>query len=138
MIPGKEKIAKILSRLGMPDSGKVLEAIAEQNGQLAEEIRELMFTFEDLSELTERDMLLLHKQIDQNDLLLAMKGTSNELKEKLLTGISAKKRVLLTEELELMGKVKRSDVEAARRRITELVYEMIERGEISLDDEWIE
>ena len=138
MIFGKEKIAKILSRLGMPDSGKVLETIAAQNGQLAEEIRELMFTFEDLSELTERDMLLLHKKIDQNDLLLAMKGAGDELKEKLLTGISSKKRVLLTEEMELMGKVRRSDVEAARRRITDLVYELIERGEISLDDEWIE
>ncbi|MDX1295865.1 MAG: FliG C-terminal domain-containing protein [Sulfurimonadaceae bacterium] len=138
MIFGKEKIAKILSRLGMPDSGKVLDAIAAHNGQLAEEIRELMFSFEDLSELTERDMLLLHKKIDQNDLLLAMKGAGDELKEKLLTGISSKKRVLLTEEMELMGKVRRSDVEAARRRITDLVYELIERGEISLDDEWIE
>lgn len=138
MIFGKEKVAKILSRLKTPDSKRILQTIALKNGKLADEIRELMFTFEDLVALSERDMQLLHAKIDKNDLLLSMKGATHELREHLLSGISTKKKTMLSEELELMGAVKRSDVEAARQRMTEMVRDMIESGEISLDDEWIE
>jgi flagellar motor switch protein FliG len=138
VIFGKEKVAKILSRLKTPDSKRILQTIALKNGKLADEIRELMFTFEDLVALSERDMQLLHAKIDKNDLLLSMKGATHELREHLLSGISTKKKTMLSEELELMGAVKRSDVEAARQRMTEMVRDMIESGEISLDDEWIE
>ena len=138
MIFGKEKVAKILSRLKTPDSKRILQTIALKNGKLADEIRELMFTFEDLVALSERDMQLLHAKIDKNDLLLSMKGATHELREHLLSGISTKKKTMLSEELELMGAVKRSDVEVARQRMTEMVRDMIESGEISLDDEWIE
>lgn len=138
MIFGKEKIAKILSRMKTKDSKKILESITSKNSQLADEIRELMFTFEDIINFTTQDMQLLHKNIDTNDLLLAMKGVSDELKEKLLSGISSNKKNILTEELELLGKVKISDVEAARQRIMEIIREKIEKGEISLDDEWVE
>lgn len=135
---GKEKIAKILSRMSSQDSKKILEYIASKNTQLSSEVRELMFTFEDILELTSKDMELLHKKIDTNDLLLSLKGTSDELKDKLFSGISTKKKMILTEEFELMGKVKKSDVEQARQRIMDTVREMMERGEISLDDEWVE
>ncbi len=138
MMFGKEKIAKILSRMNSQDSKKILEYIASKNTQLSSEVRELMFTFEDILELTSKDMQLLHKKIDTNDLLLSLKGASDELKDKLFSGISTKKKMILTEEFELMGKVKKSDVEEARQRIMDIVRDMIERGEISLDDEWVE
>ncbi|WP_373069706.1 FliG C-terminal domain-containing protein [Sulfurimonas sp.] len=138
MIFGKEKIAKILSRMKTQDSKKILDTISTKNIQLSNEIRELMFTFEDIMDLTTKDMQLLHKKIDTNDLLLAMKGLSDELKEKLLSGISSNKKTLLLEDFELMGKVKLSDVESSRQKIMDVIREMIETGEISLDDEWIE
>ena len=138
MLWGKEKVAKILSRLGTSDAKKILESIAAQDASLADEIRELMFTFEDLPDLGESDMRRLHAKVDPNDLLLALKGSSREMQTKLLSGISAKKRQMINEELELMGRVKRSDVEAARRRLLDVVRKMIDNGELSLDDEWIE
>jgi flagellar motor switch protein FliG len=138
VIFGKEKIAKILSRMKTQDSKKILESISTKNIQLSDEIRELMFTFEDIVDFTTKDMELLHKKIDTNDLLLALKGASDQLKEKLFSGISDRKKAILTEEFELMGKVKRSDVEEARQHIMDIVRKMIEDGEVSLDDEWIE
>ena len=135
---GKEKIAKILSRMGSKDSKKILEDIASKNAQLSSEVRELMFTFEDILELTSKDMELLHKKIETEDVLLSMKGAGDDLKNKLLSGISNKKKTILSEELELMGKVKKSDVEQARQRIMDTLREMIDRGEISLDDDWVE
>lgn len=135
---GKEKIAKILSNMKTKDSKQILGSISEKDTQLADEIRDLMITFEDIMELTEKEMQLLHKKIDSNDLLLAVKGASDELRDKLFSGLSERKKTILSEELELIGKVKLSDVEEARLRIVDVVREMIERGEISLDDEWVE
>ena len=135
---GKEKIAKILSRMKTQDSKKILETIATKDTQVASDIKELMFTFEDILEFTTKDMQLMHNKIDSADLLLAMKGVNEELKEKLLSGMSSRKKTILSGELELMGKVKLSDVEAARQRIMDIVREMLERGEVSLDDEWVE
>ena len=138
MILGKNKLAKILSRMGIADAKKILASIKIENGKLADEIRELMFSFEDVLNLSEKEMEEVHQKIDKKDLLLAMKGASEELKEKLLTGMSAKRREMFTEDLELMGKVKRKDVEAAQQRIADVLREMIEKGELSLDDEWVE
>jgi flagellar motor switch protein FliG len=138
MIHGKEKVAKILSRMNTQDSKKILETIALKNSQLADEIKELMFTFEDILEFTQKDMQLIHKNLDTNDLLLAMKGINDELKEQLLCGISSKKRSNLLEDLELLGKVRKSDVEDARQRILDTIRQMLESGEVSLDDEWVE
>ena len=138
MILGKNKLAKILSRMGIADAKKILASIDTENGKLADEIRELMFSFEDVLNLSEKEMEEVHQKIDKNDLLLAMKGASEELKETLLTGMSAKRREMFREDLELMGKVKRKDVEAAQQRIADVLREMIEKGELSLDDEWVE
>lgn len=138
MILGKKKIANILSRLGIAEAKKILASIETKNAKLADEIRDLMFSFEDVLNLSEKDMNEVHQKIDKNDLLLAMKGASDELKEKLLTGMSSRRREMLIEELELMGKVKRKDVEAAQQRIADVVRKMIEIGEVSLDDEWVE
>lgn len=138
MVHGKEKIAKILSRMKAQDSRKILDTIQVKNSELADEIRDMMFSFEDIIELSEKDMQLLHKQIDSKDLLLSMKGADDEIKEKLLNGISSNKKSILLEDLEMMGKVKLSDVQDARQRIMDIVREMIEAGKISLDDEWVE
>jgi len=138
MIFGKEKIAKILSRMNIKDSKKILESIAVKNNQLADEIEKLMFTFEDIIDLSVKDIQLLHSKIKTDDLLLALKGTNDELREKLFSGVSNNRKTVLTQEFELMGKVKLVDVEKARQKIMDTIREMIELGEISLDDEWVE
>jgi flagellar motor switch protein FliG len=138
MISGKDKIAKILSHMSTQDSKEILESISMKNNQLADEIKELMFTFDDILDLSVNDMQILHKKIQTNDLLLAVKDSSDEIKDKLFSGVSNRKKTIFVEEFELIGKVKRSDIEAARQRIMDTIREMVEQGEISLDDEWVE
>ena len=138
MISGKDKIAEILSHMNTQDSKQILESINTKNNQLAGEIKELMFIFDDILDFTINDMQLIHKKIQTNDLLLAAKGSSSELIDKLFSGVSQRKKTMLVEEFELIGQVKRSDVEEARQRIMNTIREMIETGEISLDDEWVE
>jgi flagellar motor switch protein FliG len=138
MMHGKEKIAKILSHMRSKDSKVILSDIASKDDKLADEIEQMMFTFEDILEFSAKDIQLLHKNIDKNDLLLAMKGLSPQLTDKLLSGVSSNKKTTILEDLEQMGKVKLSEVESARLHIMDIIRKMIEAGEISLDDEWIE
>ncbi len=138
MISGKEKVAKILSRMNSHDSSTTLDIIASKDAHLAQELKDLMFVFEDVLYLETKDIELLHKKINSDDLLLSMKGMSEDVRDKLLSGVSQKKKSMLLEDLKMMGKVKLSDVEAARQRILDIIRKMIERGEISIDDEWIE
>lgn len=138
MITGKEKIAKILSRLASKEAKKVLAYIAEKNSRLSAQIEELMFGFEDVTMLSDKEMQLLHQKIDTHDLVLALKGLDESQTEALLRGLSAKRKELVLSELELTGAVKLKEVEAARQRIADAAREMIEKGEITPGEEWIE
>ena len=137
MIHGKDKLAKILTRMDTQDSQQILSSITSQNNQLALGIKQLMFSFDEILQLHDADMQALHKRIQKEDLLLALKGASDEIKNKLFLGVSSRKKAMLIDELEFMGKVKKSDVLQARQRIMQTVYEMVQTGEISLDDEHI-
>ncbi len=134
----KERVAKILSRLAPEDARKVLAYIADRNAGLSATLKELMFGFEDVTMLSEKEMQLLHQRIDSRDLVLALKGLDDAQKETMLRGMSAKRKATILSELELTGKVKAKDVEAARQRIADIAREMIEAGEISPGEAWIE
>lgn len=138
MIPGKEKIAKILSRLASKEAKKVLAYIAKKNSRLSSDIEELMFEFEDVIMFSQKEMQLLHQKIDTDDLVLALKGLDESQREALLRGLSAKRQAMILSELELTGAVKLKEVEAARQRIADTAREMIEKGEIAPGEEWIE
>ncbi|MGM0533701.1 MAG: FliG C-terminal domain-containing protein [Campylobacterota bacterium] len=134
----KEKVAQILNHMGTDDAKNLLNSIASNDDKLADDLKELMFTFDTLLKLGAEDIGKLHQKIDKNDLLLAMKGSSARHRKKLLEGLSARKKQLLSEEFELMGKVRRSDAETAKNRVIQTLRQMIEQGSISLDDEWVE
>ena len=71
------------------------------------------------------------KEVDQNDLLLALKGSSEELKEKIMSNMSTRAKAAFEEELGFIGAVKVKDVEAAQRKIIEVVQRLVEEGKIS-------
>lgn len=138
MWDNKERVAKMLSRLAPGDAQKVLAYIADRNMPLSETLKRMMFVFEDVTMLNEKEMQLLHQKIDARDLVLALKGLNESQKEVLLRGLSAKRKELVLSELELTGSVKVSEVKAARQRIADVAREMIESGEISPGEAWIE
>lgn len=134
----KEHVAKVLSQLSSRDAQKILHDISHKDPRLAKDLEQMMFTLNDLLLLSDKDMQLIHKTFSPHDLLLAIKGADEAIQTKLLEGISAQKKKMLLEELSYMNGVTRKEVEAAQTRLTATVRQMIESGEISMDDEWVQ
>ena len=132
---GLELVAEILNYSARSTEKALIDSISERDPMLAGGIKALMFTFDDLINVSGRDLQKLLAQIDQRDLILSLKGTTPELKSKLMDNVSERAAAAITEELELLGPVKMSEIEEAQRRITEEAQNMEEREEISLGRE---
>ncbi|NNE70239.1 MAG: flagellar motor switch protein FliG [Rhodothermales bacterium] len=132
---GVELVAEILNYSARTTERQILDSISERDPSLAGGIKALMFTFDDLINVSGRDMQKLLSQIDQRDLILALKGSTDELKEMLMSNVSERAAAGISEELELLGPVKMSEIEEAQRRIVEEAQNMEEREEISLGRE---
>jgi len=135
---GKKHLAAILSRLPGETAGKVLAYISGKNQALGQELERMMFGFAEVLMLSDKEMQRLHADIDPKDLVLALKGLDEAERDRLLRGLSAKRKTVLLEEAEQMGGVKRKAVEAAQNRIAEAARKLIESGEISPGEVWIE
>ncbi|MBO6575809.1 MAG: flagellar motor switch protein FliG [Rhodothermales bacterium] len=132
---GVELVAEILNYSARATERSIMDGISERDPILAGGIKALMFTFDDLIKVSGRDLQKLLSQIDQRDLILALKGSQDELKNKLMGNVSERAAQAITEELELLGPVKLSEIEEAQRRIIEEAQNMEEREEISLGRE---
>ncbi|MFP4379662.1 MAG: flagellar motor switch protein FliG [Candidatus Sumerlaeia bacterium] len=129
---GSQVVAEVMNNLDKNNQSSVFEAIEEINPNLVEEIRELMFTFEDLVAVDNRGMQELTKQISNEQLVLALKTASEEIKGKFFQNISSRAADLIREELEVMGPVKLSDVEGAQQEIVKVARRLEEEGKIVL------
>lgn len=129
---GSDAVAEIMNNLDKNSETSIFEAIEEINPTLVEEIRELMFTFEDLIAVDNRGMQELTKQISNEQLVLALKTASEEVQQKFFQNISSRAADLIREELEVMGPVKLSDVESAQQEIVKVARRLEEEGKIIL------
>lgn len=132
---GVELVAEILNYSARTTERHILDSLSERDPSLAGGIKALMFTFDDLINVSGRDMQKLLSQIDQRDLILSLKGSTDDLKKKLMDNVSERAAAGISEELELLGPVKMSEIEEAQRRIVEEAQNMEEREEISLGRE---
>jgi len=107
-----------------------MEKLGYDSPELAEEIRRRMFVFEDLMKLDDRSVQLILREVETKDLALALKGASEEVKEKIFKNISKRAAQLLQDELEYMGPVRIKDVEEAQQKIINVVRRLEEAGEI--------
>nr|1QC7_A Chain A, PROTEIN (FLIG) [Thermotoga maritima]1QC7_B Chain B, PROTEIN (FLIG) [Thermotoga maritima] len=89
-----------------------------------------MFVFEDILKLDDRSIQLVLREVDTRDLALALKGASDELKEKIFKNMSKRAAALLKDELEYMGPVRLKDVEEAQQKIINIIRRLEEAGEI--------
>ena len=100
------------------------------NEELAEEIRNRLIVFEDIVKLDSRSIQRVLKEIDNKDLTIALKGTTQEVKDVIMNNISTRLRDMLNEDLEYMGPVRIKDVEFAQQKIVNVIRHLEEVGEI--------
>ncbi|MDZ4700614.1 MAG: flagellar motor switch protein FliG [Rhodothermales bacterium] len=129
---GIEAVAQILNNTSRAAEKNILEGLTERDNDLAMSIKALMFVFDDLVNISDRDLQRILVEVEQRDLALSLKGASENLKAKMLGNISQRAADGIREELELMGPVRVSDVEESQRRIIEVAQQLEEQEEISL------
>lgn len=129
---GLQVLVQILSNLPREVMQGILADLEQQNPELAERVQQAMFTFEDLVKLDDRSLQRVLREIEMRELALALKGASEELKEKIFRNMSQRAAQILREEMDYMGPVRLRDVAAAQRRIVDIVRKLEEAGEISI------
>jgi len=129
-VGGVEPVAEILNSVDKATETRILSSIEETNPELAEQIRELMFTFEDMALIDAKQMQLVMKDVDQADMVLALKTASDAVKELILRSMSSRAAEMVREDLENLGPAKLSDVEAAQQKIIKVVKKLEEAGTI--------
>lgn len=127
---GVEAIVQILNRVDRTTEKAILETLEIQDPDLTEEIKKLMFIFEDIIHLDDRSVQQFLREVDQKDLALSLKGSSEEVKNKVKKNMSKRAAELIEEELEFMGPVRLRDVEEAQQRIVGIIRRLEESGEI--------
>jgi len=132
-VGGVEAIAEMLNLSDRTTEKGILEALEAEDPDLVEQIRRLMFVFEDILLVNDKGIQAVLKEIDHDELALALKTASDEMKEKLFGNMSERAALLIKEEMEYMGPVRLSDVEAAQQRIVDVVRRLEDAGEIILE-----
>lgn len=132
MVGGTKAVAEILNRIDRSTEKEIFEALEPVNPQLAEEIRRLMFTFDDLVRLDDRSLQRLLKEVEQKDLALALKAAAEPVVNKLFGNLSERAQTMLRQEIDYLGPVRLRDVEGAQGSIVRLVRTLEEAGEITV------
>ena len=129
-VGGIESVAEILNLCDRSTERQIMEGVEGQDPELVEEIRRLMFVFEDILLVDDRGIQAVLKQVDQKELCLALKTASDKLRTKIFSNMSSRAAELVREEMEFMGPVRVSEVEASQQRIVDLVRRLEDAGEI--------
>lgn len=131
-VGGPRAVADVFNRLGAKSSKSTLSQIEQVDEELATLIKEMMFTFEDISELDKTAIAEILKAVDKKELMLALKSAPEDLKEKFFSAMSQRAQDAFEEEMQFMGAVKMKDVETAQRKIVEIVNGLAESGTIQI------
>jgi flagellar motor switch protein FliG len=127
---GVNSVAEILNVSDRATERALLESLAHEDPELVEEIRRLMFVFDDLCKLSDKDIQNVLKSVETNQWAMALKGASAELKQKVLGNMSQRAAAMLTEEMDFLGAVKLSEVEAVQQQIVDIVRKLEEAGQL--------
>jgi flagellar motor switch protein FliG len=127
---GVDMAVQLFMHMDRGNESSLLDAIEQDDPEIAQTIRERMFVFEDLMGLDDRSIQLLLRNIDNQTLVLALKGADDAMLHKFLSNVSKRVASSLREDLESMGPVRLSEVEGAQQKIANSAREMVDRGEI--------
>ena len=127
---GIPTVAEVLNLADRATEKTIMEGLEVEDPDLVEQIRRLMFVFEDILLVDDRGIQGVLKEVDNEELSLALKTASEELQNKILGNMSERAGDLIREDMEFMGPVRVSDVETAQQRIVDIVRRLEEAGEI--------
>ncbi len=129
---GVKTAAEILNFMGGAAEGTVIGSIREFDEELAQRIQDEMFVFEDIGKIDDRGIQLLLREIQSESLIVALKGATPELREKIFKNMSQRAAEMLRDDLEAKGPVRLSEVEAEQKEILKIVRRLAEEGQIVL------
>jgi len=127
---GVPALVDILNRVDRATEKAILEKLEEDDPELAEEVKNRMFVFEDIIHLNDRAIQQVLKEVDTKELSLALKGVSEEVLNKITKNLSKRAGAMLVEDMEFMGPVRLKDVESSQQRIVNVIRSLEEAGEI--------
>jgi flagellar motor switch protein FliG len=129
---GIKSLAEILNHTDRSTERNVLDSLTETDEELAVEVRRLLFVFEDIIKLDDRAIQMILREADQKDLALALRGVSDEVKDRILGNMSERGAQMLTEEMEFQPPQRKRVVEEAQGRIVAIVRKLEEAGAVVL------
>jgi len=129
-VGGVKNVAELLNRVDRSTEKGIFAKLSERDPELANEIRALMFVFDDIVMVTDAGIQRTLKEIDNKDLALALKAANEDVKGKIFSNMSNRAAEMTQEDMEYMGPVRLRDVEGAQSRIVEVIRRLEEAGEI--------
>ena len=141
-VGGPKVIADVLNLTGSSVEKNVLDQMDGQDPQVAEAVRNLMFVFADISKLRNPELQTLLSEVDKKDLVIALKGAEKSLMERIQKNVSEEVWKELTEEMEILGPMRLSEVEEVQMRVVQQVRQFEEQGKITIvrgdsDDQFV-
>ena len=131
-VGGTKTAADILNFMDSSVEAEIMDNVKEVDADLGQQIQDLMFVFDNLNEVGDRDIQTILREISSDSLVLALKGADEPLKEKIFKNMSKRASEMLRDDLEAKGPVRLSDVEAAQKEILAVARRLAESGDISL------
>lgn len=130
-IGGVGSVAEILNVVERSVERTIMDSLGRDDPELSENIRRLMFVFEDIAKLADRDIQALLKNVETAHWAMALKGSSEALREKVMRNMSTRAAENLREEMDYLGSVRMSEVESVQQKIVDIVRHLEDTGEIS-------
>ena len=127
---GVEAVAEVINNLDKNSESAIMATVEESDPDLADEIRKLMFTFDDLINVDDRGIQTILKEINNEDLLLALKTAVEEVKEKIYQNMSQRAASMIQDDLEAMGPARLTDIEKAQQSIVKVARKLEDEGKI--------
>lgn len=127
---GIDAIVEVLNLVDRATEKSIIEALEEEDPELAEEIKKRMFVFEDITLLSDRDIQQVLREVDTKELALALKSVDDAVRDKIFANMSKRAAAMLREDMDFMGPVRLRDVEDSQQRIVNIIRKLEERGEI--------
>ncbi len=130
-VGGIDSVVEILNAVDRTTEKHIMETLENEDMDLSDEIRKRMFVFEDILSLDNKTIqIILRQEIDNKELAVALKGSSKELQNLILSNISKRLAAMIQEEMDFMGPIRRSDVEEAQQKIVKIIRRLQDAGEI--------
>ncbi|MDR2942827.1 MAG: flagellar motor switch protein FliG [Treponema sp.] len=127
---GVESIVEILNLVDRASEKQIIEALEDEDPELAEEIKKRMFVFEDIVMLDDRAIQKVMREVDSQELAKALKSVDSEVQDKIFKNMSKRAASMLKEDMEYMGPVRLKDVEESQQKIVSIIRHLEDTGEI--------